>query len=59
MTAHVPQGGPLWAKPDKVAADIEKAITNRGAVLYTPWFWQGVMLIIRSVPRAIFHRTKL
>jgi decaprenylphospho-beta-D-erythro-pentofuranosid-2-ulose 2-reductase len=59
MTAHVPQGGPLWATPEKVAADIVKAITARGAVLYTPWFWQGVMLIIRSVPRAIFHRTKL
>ena len=59
MTANVPQGGPLWATPEKVAADITKAITARRAVLYTPWFWQGVMLIIRSVPSAIFHRTKL
>lgn len=59
MTAHVKQGGPLWATPDKVAADIVKAIAARRAVLYTPWFWQGVMLIIRSVPSAIIHRTKL
>jgi short-subunit dehydrogenase len=59
MTAHVPQSGPLWATPEKVAADIQKAITARSAVLYTPWFWQAVMLIIRSVPRAVFHRTKL
>ena len=59
MTAHVPQGGPLWATPEKVAADITKAIAARRAVLYTPWFWQGVMLIIRSVPSAVFHRTKL
>lgn len=59
MTAHVNQGGPLWATPDKVAADIVKAIAARRAVLYTPWFWQGVMLVIRAVPSAIFHRTKL
>ena len=59
MTAHLKQGGPLWAKPDKVAADIAKAIAARRAVLYTPWFWRGVMLVIRSVPPAIFHRTKL
>ena len=59
MTAHLKQGGPLWAKPGKVAADIAKAIAARRAVLYTPWFWRGVMLVIRSVPSAIFHRTKL
>jgi short-subunit dehydrogenase len=59
MTAHVKQGGPLWATPDKVATDIVAAITARSSVLYTPWFWQGVMLVIRAVPSAIFHRTKL
>lgn len=59
MTAHVKQGGPLWATPERVAADIVTAIAARRAVLYTPWFWRGVMLIIRSVPRAVFHRTKL
>lgn len=59
MTAHLKQSGPLWATPDRVAADIVHAIAARRAVLYTPWFWRGVMLIIRSVPRAVFHRTKL
>lgn len=59
MTAHLPQGGPLWATPAKVAEDIERALGKRAAVLYTPWFWAGIMAIIRAVPRAIFHRTKL
>lgn len=59
MTAHLPRGGPLWAAPTTVAADIVTAIAARRAVLYTPWFWRGVMLVIRSVPRAVFHRTKL
>src|SRR5262249_5371450 len=26
MTAHLPQGGPLWATPEKVAADIAASV---------------------------------
>ncbi|MEP9366860.1 SDR family oxidoreductase [Xanthobacter sp. VNH20] len=59
MTAHLPQGGPLWATPEKVAGDIDAAISKRGAVLYTPWFWFGIMAIVRNVPRPLFHRSKL
>ena len=57
MTDHLPQQGPLWAQPDAVAADIVRAIGKRRAVLYTPWFWRGIMMIVRGLPRAIFHRT--
>lgn len=59
MTAHLDGKGPLWAIPDRVAADIVKAIASHRAVLYTPWFWRGVMAIIRGVPRPVFHRTSL
>jgi short-subunit dehydrogenase len=59
MTAHLDRKGPLWASPERVAADIVKAIAARRAVLYTPWFWRLVMLAIRAVPRALFHRTSL
>ena len=59
MTAHLKQSGPLWATPEQVAADIERAITRRGAVLYTPWFWRPIMAVIRCVPRSVFHRTSL
>ena len=59
MTAHLPRGGPLWAEPDRVAADIAHAIERKRAVLYTPWFWRCIMAVIRALPRAVFHRTPL
>jgi decaprenylphospho-beta-D-erythro-pentofuranosid-2-ulose 2-reductase len=59
MTAHLPRGGPLWAQPDRIAADIARAIERKRAVLYTPWFWRYIMTIIRGLPRAVFHRTSL
>jgi decaprenylphospho-beta-D-erythro-pentofuranosid-2-ulose 2-reductase len=59
MTAHLDRSGPLWASPERIAADIVRAIARRRAVLYTPWFWRWIMLIIRCVPRAVFHRTRL
>jgi len=59
MTAGLAKGGPLWATPAKVAADIKAAMEGGAAILYTPWFWRWIMLIIRSVPDAIFRRTRL
>jgi len=51
--------GPLWASPEQVAWDIRRAIARRRTVIYTPWFWRWIMLIIRLVPTPVFHRTKL
>jgi short-subunit dehydrogenase/FAD/FMN-containing dehydrogenase len=59
MTAHLNRKGPLWASPERVAADIVKAITTGRMVCYTPGFWRLIMLIVRSVPRFLFHRTSL
>jgi decaprenylphospho-beta-D-erythro-pentofuranosid-2-ulose 2-reductase len=60
MTAGLAKGGPLWASPDRVARDIRRALLGRGpAVLYTPWFWRWIMLIVRLMPDAIFRRTRL
>ena len=58
MTAAFPKG-PLWASPAQVARDIRTAMERGAAVLYTPWFWRWIMLIIRSVPDVIFRRTRL
>lgn len=58
MTAHLTQG-PLFASPDKVAKDIERSITSRGDVVYTPWFWRFIMVIIRLIPEPIFKRLSL
>ena len=59
MTANIPKGGPLWATPEIVAGDIIKALHRGTATLYTPWFWAGIMAIIRNVPDFIFGKTKL
>lgn len=59
LTAHLDRSGPLWAKPDRVAADILSAMIKRRDVLYTPWFWCGIMFIIRSIPGFVFKRLKL
>ena len=59
MTAAMKKGGPLWATPERVAADIDRAIERRAAVVYTPWFWRWIMLIIRLLPRALFNRLKI
>lgn len=59
MTEHLPRGGPLWAEPDRVAADILRAVERRRAILYTPWFWRFILAIVRALPRPLFHRIPL
>lgn len=51
--------GPLWANPQSVARGIIRAIDRRHNVVYLPWFWWGIMLIIRHVPEALFKRIRL
>ncbi len=58
MTASFTKG-PLWASPERVAADIERALDKGFGSVYTPWFWRWIMLIIRHVPERLFIRTKL
>jgi short-subunit dehydrogenase len=58
MTAAFKKG-PLWATPDAVAAAIVAAVEQRRDVLYTPWFWLGIMTLIKLVPEAVFKKLKL
>jgi short-subunit dehydrogenase len=59
MTAHLNQNGLLWATPDKVAALIYKGVERKKDVIYTPWFWRPIMMIIKFIPEPIFKRLKL
>ncbi|MCA8336441.1 SDR family oxidoreductase [Burkholderia multivorans] len=59
MTAGLQLPGPLVASPDKVAKDIVHAIEQKKNVLYTPFFWSLIMLVIRSVPQFVFKRLSL
>ncbi len=49
----------LVAPPAKVADDIVRAYEKKKNVLYTPFFWRWIMLIIRSIPERIFKKLKL
>jgi len=49
----------LVASPEEVAAQILKAARKRVPVIYVPWFWKYIMLIIRHVPERIFMRMKI
>ncbi len=60
MTAHLALPEPLVASADRVAGDIHRAIKRgKSGVLYTPWFWRWIMLVIRLIPPAIFKRLSL
>ena len=59
MTAGMEKGGPLWATPDQVAADIERAVAKGRRVVYTPWFWWMIMMIIRHLPWFVFRRLRI
>jgi short-subunit dehydrogenase len=59
MTAVIEKGGPLWTQPDRVARDIRRAVDRHACVVYTPWFWRIIMLVIRLLPRSLFNRLKI
>lgn len=55
MTWGIP-GMFLVAAPEAVARDILKAVSKKRDVIYTPFFWRFIMLIIRSIPERIFKK---
>lgn len=50
---------PLVASPERVAADVVRAIDRRRNVVYTPWFWRAIMAVVRGIPESLFKRMKL
>jgi decaprenylphospho-beta-D-erythro-pentofuranosid-2-ulose 2-reductase len=58
MTAHLPKG-PLFAQPSTVGKRIYKAMLKEESIVYTPWFWSPIMLIIQHIPEFIFKRMRL
>jgi decaprenylphospho-beta-D-erythro-pentofuranosid-2-ulose 2-reductase len=51
--------GLLWAQPEAIARGIEGAVEKRRGVAYLPFFWWGIMTIIKHVPEFVFRRVKL
>jgi len=58
MTANFKKGA-LWAQPETVARGIYRAIKLRRNVIYLPWFWRLIMMVIRLIPEPLFKRMKL
>ncbi len=59
MTAEFDKKGLLWASPETIAKGIVKAIDKRKDVVYLPFFWRWIMLIIRCIPERIFKKLGL
>lgn len=49
----------LVASPEAVAASILKAVKKKRNVIYTPFFWRYIMLIIRHIPEFIFKKMSI
>ena len=58
MTAMLKKG-PLFAQPANVGKGIYKAINKQRNVVYLPWFWRPIMLIVKSIPESLFKRLSL
>ncbi len=55
MTAALKKG-PLFASPRVVGEGIYKAIKQRKEVVYLPWYWRYIMLLVKGVPEKVFKR---
>jgi len=58
MTAGL-QKGLLFVGPDAIAKGIHKAITTGKDTVYLPWFWRGIMMMIKSIPEKMFKKINL
>ena len=58
MTAHIKKG-PLFASAKKAGETIYRAVLKKKNVVYVPWFWWGIMKVIRSIPEWLFKKLKL
>jgi len=60
MTAGFPKReGFMWSTPEQVGAIVHHAAYHGDGVVYAPWFWRFIMLIIRFLPLAIYKRVNI
>ena len=51
--------GILWVDADYIARGIVRALNKRSDVVYLPWFWRYIMIVIRVIPERIFKKLSL
>ncbi len=49
----------LLATPETIATYIDRAISNKKNVIYAPWFWFWILLIIKCLPMFIFKKLNI
>jgi short-subunit dehydrogenase len=49
----------LVASPQSIGERIVAALGKSADVVYLPWFWRYIMLVIKLIPESIFKRMKL
>lgn len=59
MTGELQARGARLATAEAVAADIVRGMARGRGVVYAPGIWRWIMLVVRLLPRALFHRTSL
>ena len=47
---------PFAGEPERVAHDVLRAIDKGKPMVYTPWPWLWIMLVIRALPRFVMRR---
>lgn len=47
---------PFAGEPDQVAGDVARAIAAGRPLIYTPFMWRWVMLVIRNLPRFVMRK---
>jgi decaprenylphospho-beta-D-erythro-pentofuranosid-2-ulose 2-reductase len=55
MTADIAKN-PLFASAADVGQRVYRAVCRGEDVVYTPWFWRWIALVLRCIPRPIFKR---
>jgi short-subunit dehydrogenase len=55
MTYGMPLPKLLTASAQKVGKDIYRAMVKQKSVIYTPFYWRGIMQVVKSIPEFIFR----
>ena len=58
MTASMKKGL-LFAQPRKVGEGIYQAMKKGKEVVYLPWFWRPIMLVVKSIPESVFKKLSI
>ncbi|MBV9691025.1 MAG: SDR family oxidoreductase [Ktedonobacteraceae bacterium] len=58
MTVHLKKG-PLFASARSVGEGVYHAMKQGSDIVYLPWFWRPIMIVVRSLPESIFKRLSL